>query len=385
MIPIWQDILNKHFNVVGLFDLNAYMRNMPELCKQLALIKKSQFSNNDRIVFTLFDHDFYLNNDGPGWTLYNLQIILDHLDISNFFCLLLTNQPDYNDHTGWVQKNLTNDDFPIRAVTTLLSNTTYDPNCTPREALIDQIDKSYCVLSRQARPHRTFFMAKLMHNNVCDAGLVGYNNIDTDPLDCNNSDITNHNLPFTSLLNIPQKWQRLLLREESNRLILANFRQQYSEYKNFVEQVDLNDKGQSCQLDNPTPVSNGFLYIGLETEIQIPKVFMTRISLRGIVERRPFVLFGCPTILEFLHSRGFKTFGDFWDESYDHVTNLEKRVDGIIDVVKQVSVMDQSQLRTLYKKMQPIVDYNHNFYHTKFVKQETQLLDIALLKNIKGL
>lgn len=379
-----QNILRQYFNVLGIFDLNQYSRNMWDLYDELRLISRSHYEHSDRIVFTLFDHDFYLDNQGPGWTLYNLQLILADLDISNFFCLLLTNQPHYDDLTRWAQTNLTNDAFPIRSITTLLNKDFFPNRTSTRDPHMDQIEKPYCVLSRQSRPHRTFFISKLWKANLFESGIVGYNNIAHPLVQSNNRRDPKHSVTGLCLLDIPFAYQKVLLRNQSNRHTFAEFDNLYPTYKNFVDSVDVTDKDQCSILDTSTPIAKALLYVALETEIATPKVFVSRISLRGILERRPFVIFGCAGILDFLKSRGFKTFGDFWDESYDDVVDFEIRAEKIINVIEYISSMTPVQLTQMYQNMRTIVDYNYDFYHAGLAAQETTLLNINCAKNLDG-
>lgn len=358
---------------------------MSSLCRELELVKKDEFGPGDRIVFVLFDHDFYLDNTGPGWTLYNLQLILSYLDIPNYFCLLLTKMPDYDDLTCLVQTNLTNDDFPIRSITTLLNKDFFpDRDVSPRESHIDRITKSFCVLSRQARPHRTFFISRLWSEGVLDHGIIGYNNIQAPNLiSDNNAKFANRSVDL-SLLEIPSSWQRVLLRKESNRQIFQQFNLLYQSYKNFVDTVDLDDKNLSCLIDNPVPIAQALLYVAIETEVEIPKVFISRITTRGILERRPFVIFGCRGALKFLRSRGFKTFGDFWDESYDDISDSEDRVEKILQIIKNICQMNRGQLINLYQDLREVVDHNYYFYLHKFLAAEKKLFTINCEKNLRN-
>jgi hypothetical protein len=382
--PICQSILTQHFNYIAIVNLNKYMRCMSKVYNILKSVKKSSFDHRDRIVFTLFDHDFYLNNNGPGWTLHNLQLILDDLDISNFFCLLLTNQPNYNDHTTLVQTQLTIDKFPIRSITTWLNNDFVPKEIIQREPLIENIKVPYCLLSRQSRPYRTFFVSKLMHENLLDSGIIGYNNILETPINSNNNnnlDIENLNFSF---LEIPTQWQKVLLRNQLNRDIYREFHSQYTHYKNFEDKFDIRDKDKSCSLSNPAPISNALLYIGLETEVTTPTIHSSRISIRGIIERRPFVLFACPGALKQLRDRGFKTFEDFWSEDYDTIQDVETRVDRIIEIIKYVASMSTQELKLLYQQMQSTIDYNYNFYRDGLVDREKRSFTSAILKNLKS-
>jgi hypothetical protein len=384
MITDYQKILNHHFNVIGIFNLNAYEHCMPNLYAELKKIKKEQYNNEDRIIFELFDHDFYLDSQGPGWALYNLQLILRTLDISNFFCLLLTQQPDYNDYTTYVQKILTTDAFPIRSITTVAKKESWlSLNETSTvEQSADLIKKSYCVLSRESRDHRTFFLSQLFFENLFDHGLIGYHNIQHQTQQ--NQINRNHNvLPeHISFLISPKHYQRMLLKKEINQLQVREFQKQYNSFKNFDEEIDINNKDE-CNRERITlPILHGLLYVGLETHVSFSKVFISNISLKGIVNQRPFVLFACPGTIKYLQDLGFRTFNEFWDEGYDEIIDAEERVAKIVKIIKQISVLSVTELRELYLKMKPIIDYNYNFYRDNFFESELQKLDAACFKNL---
>lgn len=381
-----RQVLQEYFNIIEVFDLNHYSRSMGQLHGKLSELKKKSFTNKDRIIFTLFDHDFYFDNRGPGWTLYNLQLILTDLDIPNFFCLLLTNQPDYQEFSDYVQRQLTTDPFPIRTITTLLAPVDPDwfPDNVARQSdAIDQIEKPYCLLSRQSRPHRTFFMAKLFESDLLEHGIVGYNNIlHPAVISKNNVDIVDDG-PRFSFLEIPVKDQNLILRQPHNRKIFKQFDNIHPTFKNFVENSNIEDKNFCISLSkNVPPIKKGFLYVGLETQVLMPRPHVSIISLRGILERRPFVLFSAPNTLKFLKDRGFKTFSAFWDESYDEITDIELRVEKIIEIVQYISSMPKNELIELYQKIEPITTYNHDFYHDGLMPSEQALLRRACEKNL---
>jgi hypothetical protein len=242
MITDYQKMLGHHFNVIGLFNLNAYEHRMPELYAELKKIKKEQYANDDRIIFELFDHDFYLDNQGPGWALYNLQLILRTLDISNFFCLLLTQQPNYNEYTTYVQNTLTTDKFPIRSITTMAKKESWlsVKETSAVEQSTDMIIKSYCVLSRQSRDHRTFFLSQLFAENLVEYGLIGYHNIQYQSQQHQNNP-NDYELPdHISFLISPKHYQRMLLKKQINQQRAREFQNQYSSFKNFHEEIDLN-------------------------------------------------------------------------------------------------------------------------------------------------
>ena len=73
---------------------------------------------------------------------------------------------------------------------------------------------------------------------------------------------------------------------------------------------------------------------------------------------KPFVLAAPPKTLEFLKRDGFKTFSDFWDESYDDEYDHEKRLFKIFEVIDFINSKSMDELREMYTKMIPILKHN---------------------------
>ena len=73
----------------------------------------------------------------------------------------------------------------------------------------------------------------------------------------------------------------------------------------------------------------------------------------------PFVIFGPQGFLSNLKSRyGFKTFEQWWDESYDDYQNYE-RITKIYKVIDYLDSLSMSDREAMYKDMQPILLHNY--------------------------
>ena len=84
--------------------------------------------------------------------------------------------------------------------------------------------------------------------------------------------------------------------------------------------------------------------------------------------RKPFVLMAPPGTLKYLHEHGYKTFSDFWDESYDDCTNHEERLYKIFEVIKYIESKSIDELRDIYKAMKPILDHNRKHVEDSIFK-----------------
>ena len=94
------DNIKQQYDVLSVFDLNQWFdqsENSAEqwLSDQLKLLWKPVYENNQRLVFTLTSGDHYENASAKiGVALKNIQFWLNRVDISNFFIIILTNEPE---------------------------------------------------------------------------------------------------------------------------------------------------------------------------------------------------------------------------------------------------------------------------------------------------
>jgi hypothetical protein len=81
--------------------------------------------------------------------------------------------------------------------------------------------------------------------------------------------------------------------------------------------------------------------------------------------KKPFVLGAPPHTLKLLKEHGFKTFSDFWDESYDSITVHEERLLKIFEVVDFINSKSIEELHEMYVQMKPIIEHNYNLIKEK--------------------
>jgi len=83
--------------------------------------------------------------------------------------------------------------------------------------------------------------------------------------------------------------------------------------------------------------------------------FITEKTYKPMLAKQLFVVHGPLGILKYLREMGFKTFGDFFDESYDQEKDKSMRVQKIVNTVKQIKGMDY---KILYEKTKHIREHN---------------------------
>jgi hypothetical protein len=118
--------------------------------------------------------------------------------------------------------------------------------------------------------------------------------------------------------------------------------------------------------------TNIFSELVCETYFSGFTFFPTEKTFRPMQKLTPFIMFGPQGFLTNLHRCGFKTFGQYWDESYDKCAGVE-RILKIKQVLTQLFELDQSALQEMYTDMLPILVHNKNRLST--LTPEEMLLD----------
>jgi hypothetical protein len=168
-------ILKKYFIFDQVFALIDYDSNMKVLYDKLAKLKRDSYEPNYRFIFLHYDTEYYIAPDRAGLTLINLQKILQSLDISNYFCLILTQQ-NLEAQCQQVQRDHTIDDCSIASISAQLHRPCHLPIEDKNLNLnVDMISAKYLSLNKIPRFHRHALVALLKYKNLLGQGMVSYN------------------------------------------------------------------------------------------------------------------------------------------------------------------------------------------------------------------
>jgi hypothetical protein len=103
-----------------------------------------------------------------------------------------------------------------------------------------------------------------------------------------------------------------------------------------------------------------FVSVITETIFNSPYSDISEKALYAIAYGKPFIVVGTPRCLEYLKSLGFKTFDEFWDESYDNEKDAQKRLLMLFDLIEKIDNYTIEELKQIYTKMIPILKHNLN-------------------------
>lgn len=108
-------------------------------------------------------------------------------------------------------------------------------------------------------------------------------------------------------------------------------------------------------------------------------IFITEKTVRPMIYYHPFIMWGNPGTLEVLKRHGFKTFPEFFDESYDMIENESLRLDSIMENIKRLCDLPIDEIHKMYISVLPKLIHNHQLLMKLYTKQKKNKTIINLL------
>jgi len=98
--------------------------------------------------------------------------------------------------------------------------------------------------------------------------------------------------------------------------------------------------------------------------VKSQNMFVTEKTFKTFGHQHPFIIFGIPRTLNFVQNLGFETFSNIFDETYDSEDNTNKRLQMIINNVKNF------EKRPYDKETVDKIEHNKNlFYNSRLIEQ----------------
>ena len=186
-------------------------------------------------------------------------------------------------------------------------------------------------------------------------------------------------LPTIDLLQLTSNTrinEKVLIQNHQLKEIIAEFSLEKN-FKNFEDFYSI------LGMDNAL-YQQAFLQVVSETVCNYPSTFISEKTIKPIVNKRPFVIVGPVGSLARLQLLGFKTFSDFWDESYDVIDSFEDRITAVVAIVETVCGYSIQELQSLCVKMEDVLNYNFNYCVNELENIELQKFEQACIENLKS-
>lgn len=205
-------------------------------------------------------------------------------------------------------------------------------------------NKLFLMWNRRIRGHRVEMAVNLERHNLVDRSLISFSDVDVD-------------MPGNSVEH----------RFDKDRLEhIFNIDPIY--ISKFLSRLPLildgeEDNMQMCQDYNNKSrpfYTQSLVSIVTETNYYDREVSLTEKSFKPAKEKHPFIIVGVNGALKGMHELGFKTFNDFWDESYDDIAEPGERMRKLMDVVSYIGSWTDEQILEFRRNVKPILDHNYN-------------------------
>lgn len=96
-----------------------------------------------------------------------------------------------------------------------------------------------------------------------------------------------------------------------------------------------------------------------ETVYNYPYPCITEKTLRPIACKKMFIIVGPANVLQLLHDKGFKTFDDIIDESYDSISDPNERFLRVQKSILDFVSRPLKEIQSIYKQKMDV--FEHNF------------------------
>jgi len=220
---------------------------------------------------------------------------------------------------------------------------------------LKQVKKIFLIYNRAwtgTREYRLYFSELLLKLNLQDLCQTWVNPIDAET----NTHYAQHK--FDNPIWTPQS-------------ILENYFNTSTASSNYSADFDIKDY-ESTDIE-----------VVLETLFDDDRLHLTEKSLRPIACGQPFILAGTHGSLKYLHSYGFKTFGNIWDENYDSIEDPQKRLHAVTDLMSHIANWSLDERKIKMSQAQEIADYNRQwFFSQEFFDSITKELTDNLIIGI---
>jgi len=216
---------------------------------------------------------------------------------------------------------------------------------------------AYNFLAGAERASRTSMLKRLSDNDLIDRGLIGFNN-------------SNRKGMFDEVVDIELPIQLDISAnslEEFNRIVgtTINSVQFANSYPDYVHVNYFGDI-----------IHNSFVSLVCETETGIPDDniydnstpiydcyacgFVTEKTFRTFMHGHPMIWYSSTYTVDYLKYMGFRTFSNWWDESYDNIHNPLERMDAVVEIIRELSAKTPEQLRQMHSEMTETLYYNRS-------------------------
>jgi hypothetical protein len=119
----------------------------------------------------------------------------------------------------------------------------------------------------------------------------------------------------------------------------------------------------SCWLGNFAEAQDSLVYVPTETVYFGRRTHITEKTFKAIALEMPFVLVAPAHSLAYMREYGFQTFAGILDESYDEETDDIRRVERVVQLLKDLDNLSVRERQQIHRACLPRVEHNYNHFY----------------------
>ena len=213
--------------------------------------------------------------------------------------------------------------------------------------------KHFLKVNRTNRPERNIFMLFMNYHKLFDKSLISFPSLPDED-------------------GYPQEFEKYLTKE--------NIEDLKSKVPFDVDKTDETNHGQAGQGKGffnadlpfkPIHYKNSFISVVMAAfPFEDRACHLHSSTFNPMYCGHPIVQFGPYQSFREMRERGFKTFGQWWDESYDDEPNHWKRFEKVMDVTLKLSKLSKKELLEIYIDMEEVLQHNVDLILNYNIKTE---------------
>jgi len=235
-----------------------------------------------------------------------------------------------------------------------------DPHDVPYSVQCDykrtESVQTFNCLNRVYRVHRTAFVAMLNHYKLIENNIVSHNIFQ----------------PHIKKSIMMERWPDHPAFNHTNVVDIKSKLPLVYDMKDFTINY--------AQNFNKDIYKKTWLSVITETFYQEPSpvVFFSEKIFKPMRAHHPFVIVGHYNSIKWLNRIGFKTFGKWWDESYDNIEDPTARMDLVCKLLVDLTKISTDKWIKIYEEMESVLKHNYkilietNWYEKHYQKVVTR-------------
>jgi hypothetical protein len=394
----WQSVsdhLHSRYCVIAEIDVLEANHDPVKIHSKLQQYKKDHYDVDEKIVIYHYDIDYY--TEFPyGVMIYNFLQSVRSLDISPSVFVILTSHYGLSQeiehywgvHCPW--HDYSQDHMTVFESSYQQLQSSQTPVHT--ELDIEQISHAFICLCGQRRVHRELFLCQLLDLDIIQQGICSWHFSQQSGFN-DRTGSTKFAAFAESVfwkLKFFRPWAKATVKDNAkyrflkvvppitinedwpiDQDLVASYQRHRSFFnKNYKHNLIAGTVNQ--YRFNLPAIKNALLYVSIESVCQHPYPYLSEKTFKAILMKRPFVILGGPGSLAKLHDLGFRTFDQFWDESYDQETDPNQRIKQVLAITQSICQLSVSELQKLCRDMADILEYNAVHYRESYAKTQLQ-------------